>query len=570
MYNNAHNIVQNMVKIELKKIAKQLGKTIVQIAKETGLHRNTITALYHGKAGGISFDTLEKICRTYSLQVSELLTLQGISEADHPERLYRQEGHIVPFTSWPWMRSFNDFPLKYFRTSGVGPIHAYFRKTQGSAYLSVDAMNMLAAWIWRTYSKKSDLERLWRIYLLSADRIEQYYLTHEATDIMAFSDDELMHFVETLRDMQKNFWGYSLFLDAFDAGFDRTQIDRIAKLHKFSIEDIAALTSPGQLTFTQERLLTLLGCISLLVEKNTARNLSQKKVEQWVQQSADIQSFKKRFDYTNSSYAEVRHLTDTEIAKEAYPYLKDHALFGKDFSSLQIHTATVNELIEKILQKKGLPQNPLSFFQHLTYWREHRKKINLMSIQLMYAVLDRLENASGIRGEYLKYLSMEEIEGVLTGLVTQAVLEERYNNGILVVADGKNYKIIEGEEARAVREDLEASVTVSATLKKISGQTVYGGYAKGKARMIRTLSDAVKIRQGEIVVSAMTRPELTPFLKKAIAIITDEGGITCHAAIFARELHIPCIVGLGNATRLIKDGDLIEVRGHHGTVRILS
>ncbi len=560
-----------MINIELKTIGKQLGRSIVQIAKETGLHRNTITALYHNKAKGISFDTIEKICSTYSISISELMSIQRIQDVGHPERLYRQEGQVVPFTSWSWMSMFNNFPLKYFRNSGVGPIHAYFRNTQVAVYLSTDSMNSLAEWIWRTYNKKEDLDRLWKIYLLSADRIEQCYMTHDRSDIISFSYDALLQFVSVLRDMQKNFWGYSLFLDVFDAGVDRKQIDRIATLHTLSIEDIATLTSPEQLTFTQERLLALLELTSAsFFSKKARKSFSKAMLEKWMQQNNEFQTFKKQYEYAGSSYAAAHHASDEEICKELSTYIDDPSLLEKDSAALKNHTRTVRNSIEKILQKKGLAYNPLSFFQSLTYWREHRKKINLMSIQIMYAVLDNLENVSGINGEYLKYLSMEEIEGVLKGLVTQSLLEERYNNGILIVADGKHYKIIEGQEAQAIYVDLEESVSVAASFSKLSGTTVYGGYAKGKARIIHTLSDALKIESGEIIVSPMTRPELIPFLKKACAIITDEGGITCHAAIIAREFHIPCIVGLGNATRLIKDGDLIEVRGHHGTVRILS
>ena len=61
-----------------------------------------------------------------------------------------------------------------------------------------------------------------------------------------------------------------------------------------------------------------------------------------------------------------------------------------------------------------------------------------------------------------------------------------------------------------------------------------------------------------------------PFLKNASAIVTDEGGLTCHAAIISRELKIPCIVGTGNATKVLKDGDLVEVDANKGIVKILK
>jgi hypothetical protein len=68
----------------------------------------------------------------------------------------------------------------------------------------------------------------------------------------------------------------------------------------------------------------------------------------------------------------------------------------------------------------------------------------------------------------------------------------------------------------------------------------------------------------------MTRPEFVPLMKKAGAIITNEGGITCHAAIIARELKKPCIIGTKIATQVLKDGDFVEVDADAGVVRILE
>jgi len=68
----------------------------------------------------------------------------------------------------------------------------------------------------------------------------------------------------------------------------------------------------------------------------------------------------------------------------------------------------------------------------------------------------------------------------------------------------------------------------------------------------------------------MTRPEYVPLMKKALAIVTDEGGITSHAAIVSRELNVPCVIGTRNATRTIKSGDEIEIDLEKGVVRVVK
>ena len=106
--------------------------------------------------------------------------------------------------------------------------------------------------------------------------------------------------------------------------------------------------------------------------------------------------------------------------------------------------------------------------------------------------------------------------------------------------------------------------------KLICGAGAYGGRVEGKVRIIRKMSDIPNFQKGEIIVSPMTVPQYSQIMKDSIGIITDEGGILCHAAIVARELMIPCVIGCKNATLLLHDGDRVLINGDDGTVKILS
>ena len=79
-----------------------------------------------------------------------------------------------------------------------------------------------------------------------------------------------------------------------------------------------------------------------------------------------------------------------------------------------------------------------------------------------------------------------------------------------------------------------------------------------------------RVKQGDILAASMTTPDYVSAMKKAKAIITDEGGITCHAAIVSRELGIPCVIGTKIATKALKDGDVVEVDADKGVVKILK
>lgn len=103
----------------------------------------------------------------------------------------------------------------------------------------------------------------------------------------------------------------------------------------------------------------------------------------------------------------------------------------------------------------------------------------------------------------------------------------------------------------------------------IKGVSVFPGVTSGTVRVVRSVSDLGRVNRGDILIAIMTFPHFIAAMEKAAAFVTDEGGILCHAAIVAREMHKPCIVGTKHATQILKDGDLVEVDANKGIVRKL-
>lgn len=111
----------------------------------------------------------------------------------------------------------------------------------------------------------------------------------------------------------------------------------------------------------------------------------------------------------------------------------------------------------------------------------------------------------------------------------------------------------------------------------ISGTVANKGVASGKVIIAPMLVDMTKVMEidsrmnkGDVLVAESTTPELMMLCKKAVAIVTDQGGMLSHAAIVSRELNIPCVIGTGNATHVLHDGDIIEVDANNGIVRIIK
>ncbi len=104
----------------------------------------------------------------------------------------------------------------------------------------------------------------------------------------------------------------------------------------------------------------------------------------------------------------------------------------------------------------------------------------------------------------------------------------------------------------------------------VRGNAGSSGKVTGRAVVIRSLAEAGRLRQGDILVAETTAPPWTPLFATVAAVVTDTGGILSHSAVVAREYRIPAVVGTGAATRLIRDGQLVEVDGDVGLVRLLD
>lgn len=124
----------------------------------------------------------------------------------------------------------------------------------------------------------------------------------------------------------------------------------------------------------------------------------------------------------------------------------------------------------------------------------------------------------------------------------------------------KNIKIL--------RPDINSKELNSISLFK--GTPAMRGKIRGKVKVVFETKQLDKIKKGDILVTPMTTPDYIMAMQRTRAFITDEGGITCHAAIVAREMKKPCIIGTKIATKVLRDGDWVEVDANNGIVKILK
>jgi len=193
--------------------------------------------------------------------------------------------------------------------------------------------------------------------------------------------------------------------------------------------------------------------------------------------------------------------------------------------------------------------------------RDTRKKTNQIGLYCLFRFLDEASRRSHLSLKLCRRAFWFEYKNLLKSPAVIAKTLKKRLFASFIFEEGKCYYL----SYNALRE--RTAIVSSSTL---TGVPASPGYIKGRAKIILGRDHFSKIRCGDILVSTMTRPEFLPAMKKAGAIITEEGGITSHAAVIARELKIPCIVGIKNLTRLVRDGDLVDVNATHGKVDIIK
>lgn len=271
-------------------------------------------------------------------------------------------------------------------------------------------------------------------------------------------------------------------------------------------------------------------------------------------------------EYPNSMLRELDRNYDKLYS--GYEKVKENCKFLEGVIT-QKNKFDINEFVSKIIEIQ-----PYSTLGNLIghNWKvsqrvkdllvEYRNKFDAIIYKSTDYLFERLPSiVSEEYHAYLPVLSLAEIMGKKT--IKKAELKKRLNG--FVFYDGKiNFCSLQ-EFCDKNKFEIKKNQPKEDALR---GAVAYSGKVTAAAKVILSTKDFDKFNIGDILVTSMTTPKFTSIMQKASGIITDEGGVTCHASIVARELKVPCIVGTKHATQTIKDGDIIILDANSGVVQI--
>lgn len=169
-------------------------------------------------------------------------------------------------------------------------------------------------------------------------------------------------------------------------------------------------------------------------------------------------------------------------------------------------------------------------------------------------------------GHFAMVVTPEDVRQISEGNGSQllSILERRLHEGCFLLDESMYFLPSLAQELK--KHDLVLE-TVESDKTEVIGTVGYKGIARGPVCVARTKADLLKLKDGDVLVSVMTDPSYVSAMQRATAFVTDEGGTLSHAAIVAREMKKPCVIGTKIATQIFKDGDLVEVDADNGIVR---
>ncbi len=208
--------------------------------------------------------------------------------------------------------------------------------------------------------------------------------------------------------------------------------------------------------------------------------------------------------------------------------------------------------------------------KELIYTKDMRDEYRRRGIYNILPLFTQLSRRLGLSRSQLAYFtSAEIIEGLNRSIKLNMAGALSRQKGFLIYQ--KNRKIIVTSNPKEIAKFRSKNIQAASVLAtELKGIIASAGYAKGKVQRVFGVKDLAKVKTGNIMVAITTHPDFVPAMHRAGAIITDEGGLTSHAAIVAREFGTPCIVGTNSATKFLKDGDCVEVDANKGRVKIIK
>lgn len=278
-------------------------------------------------------------------------------------------------------------------------------------------------------------------------------------------------------------------------------------------------------------------------------------------------------------------MEDIRFEKEDYlqrlEFLKDVDIDTKINNILKVRNKN-DMAYEDILKRYSFSKRTLKLIKALRDFIFLRTYTTEFSDYLFYetrhTVFTEIAKRCNLQSADIVMLGMDEILEILNNNFIipdeiKSVLNKRKEGFAIVCVDGEISSYV-GKDALVLQSEIgkiyKINNNIDSSENIIKGVIANQGKVIGRVKILLEYNDIFNVEKGDIIVATMTTPDYVSAMEKSAGFITDEGGITCHAAIISREFDVPCIVGTNNATQKLKNGQLVELDAFNGKITILE
>ncbi len=343
----------------------------------------------------------------------------------------------------------------------------------------------------------------------------------------------------------------------------------------------SVLTAPVHHSFINEAEVALLR-VAFRIEKIPAlaksfRRLPIKSLQRVVRRYPTIlkllEKQEREYFWSKNNYVHNNYLDVNKWVGELKAVFKSGINVGQQISQIvntPKHSLQEKELLMKRLNPSKKIRVLLEISEDFTFWQDNRKKMTYWSTHYGSIILKEIGRRFGFTLHEMKYLAPPEVDSLFAKkpFVTPKEARARWRKCLWLQMGKDKYEVITSDARGMFRKIFEKKSLQA--VNDFRGLSANRGVARGPARIIKSSTETKNVKTGDVLVAVMTRPDYIMGMKKAAAIVTNEGGVTCHAAIVARELNIPCVIGTKIATEVLHDGDIVEVNGNHGVVTVIE
>lgn len=431
----------------------------------------------------------------------------------------------------------------------------------------------------------SYIEKLRVLWQEDENRFYAFCTELSEIQLSNISDGQLACIYNDFYSIYINALSFSVLVDGFALSTD----EQFSELLKKTLNDkgladdfpnfFSILASASSLSFALEMQVSLLKIAAAIRENKRLENLFLDELPSDIQVTIrneypqiyqDLLKHKNSYFWAQNNYRTSKELSLEFFIGEIKDLLEKNNItvkIEKYLSDVESLSIKKTRLLEEVNASKEL--SILSFLSgDIASWQDDRKKMTFFATHYFSLILEEIAFRFSKTPEELKQLTPSELKALLNDTNLSIDLPNRKGEYVFVWHDSEVNLFTDENTVNSLRKAIYAGSLEIESLD-LRGLTACAGKSVGKVRVLDTVDKINNFKDGEVLVAVMTRPDYLAAIKKATAIVTDEGGITSHAAVISRELNIPCVVGTKSATSILKNGDWVEVDAASGLIKKL-